>query len=51
MERNEDLSRRETRSFQGLGQNIFKIDFAKLFPDVYGSMQLENGQPSEREVP
>lgn len=37
MERNEDLSRRETRTFAGLGQSIFRIDFAKLFPDVYGA--------------
>ena len=32
MERNEDLSRRETRKFPGLGQPIFKIDFAKMSP-------------------
>ena len=29
MERNEDLSRRETRKFPGLGAPIFKIDFSK----------------------
>jgi len=37
IERNEDLSRRETRSFPGLGPSVFKVDFAKLFPDMYGA--------------
>ena len=50
MERNEDLSRRETRSFPGLGASVFKIDFAKLFPEAYGVAPVESGQPSEREV-
>ena len=35
MERNEDMSRRETRIFAGLGVCVFKIDFAKLSPDAY----------------
>ena len=35
MERNEDLSRRETRSFPGLGACVFKIDFSKLSPEAY----------------
>jgi len=35
MERNEDLSRRDTRTFSGLGSSIFKIDFAKLSPEAY----------------
>ena len=37
MERNEDMSRRESRSFPGLGPSVFKVDFAKLFPDMYGA--------------
>lgn len=41
MERNEDLSRRETRSFPGLGPNVFKVDFAKLFPEMYGTTSDE----------
>lgn len=44
MERNEDLSRRETRSFPGLGPSVFKVDFAKLFPDMYGA------QPEDQNV-
>jgi len=35
MERNEDLSRRDTRSFPGLGACVFKIDFSKLSPEAY----------------
>ena len=35
MERNEDLSRRETRAFPGLGPSGFKIDFAQLSPEAY----------------
>ena len=35
MERNEDLSRRDTRAFPGLGSCIFKIDFAKFSPEAY----------------
>ena len=35
MEKQQDLSRRDTRVFSGLGPCIFKIDFAKLFPE-YG---------------
>ena len=35
MERNEDLSRRDTRAFTGLGPCIFKIDFAKFSPEAY----------------
>lgn len=35
MERNEDLSRRETRAFPGLGACPFKIDFSKLSPEAY----------------
>jgi len=37
MERNEDLSRRETRNFPGLGICPFKIDFAKLSPEAYAA--------------
>ena len=36
MERNEDLSRRDTRSFPGCGPCIFKINFANLSPEAYG---------------
>ena len=35
MERNEDLSRRDTRSFPGLGACVFKIDLSKLSPEAY----------------
>ena len=34
-ERNEDLSRRETRTWPGLGQPIFKIDLTQFAPDMY----------------
>lgn len=52
MERNEDLSRRETRSFPGLGASVFKIDFAKLFPAAYGGPAEEHTGPLvEKEVP
>lgn len=37
MERNEDLSRREMRSFPGLGICPFKIDFGKLSPEAYAA--------------
>jgi hypothetical protein len=42
MERNEDLSRRETRNFPGLGACPFKIDFSKLSPEAY-SQQPDSG--------
>ena len=51
MERNEDLSRRETRTFPGLGASVFKIDFAKLFPEAYGAVHTEAALTSEREQP
>jgi len=52
MERNEDLSRRETRTFPGLGPSVFKIDFAKLFPAAYGATADENsGHVAEKELP
>ena len=38
MEKNTDLSKRATRKFPGLGQNIFKVDFEKQFNAVYGSV-------------
>lgn len=34
-ERNEDLSRRETRKWPGLGNPIFKIDLTQLSPKMY----------------
>ena len=37
MEKNTDLSKRATRKFPGLGQNVFKVDFEKQFSAVYGS--------------
>ena len=37
MEKNTDLSKRATRKFPGLGQNIFRVDFEKQFSAVYGS--------------
>jgi len=51
MERNEDLSRRETRTFPGLGASVFKIDFAKLFPEAYGAVHIDAALTSEREQP
>ena len=39
MDANTDLSRQKTRKFPGLGPSVFKIDFAKLFPDIYGKEQ------------
>lgn len=38
MERNEDLSRRETRKFAGLGTPVFKIDFSRLNPAAYSAL-------------
>jgi hypothetical protein len=35
MDANTDLSRQKTRKFPGLGPSVFKIDFAKLFPEIY----------------
>ena len=35
MDRQEDITRRETRKWPGLGQCIFKIDFQQLQPDTY----------------
>lgn len=42
-DRNEDLSRRDTRKFPGLGANVFKIDFAKYSDAGYGS--IDNSRP------
>ncbi len=55
MERNEDLSRRDTRSFPGLGACVFKIDFSKLSPEAY-AQQPDSGAtqtvpPTAPEVP
>ncbi len=43
MERNEDLSRRDTRKFPGLGPSVFKVDFAKVYPDAYGADKDKEG--------
>ena len=39
MDANTDLSRQKTRKFPGLGDPIFKVDFAKLFPESVGKDQ------------
>jgi len=36
-ERNEDLSKRETRKFPGLGASVFRIDFSKYSDAGYPS--------------
>lgn len=36
-ERNEDLSKRETRKFPGLGASVFRIDFSKYSDAGYAS--------------
>jgi len=36
MDQNTDLSRQKTRKFPGLNDPVFKVDFAKLFPDSVG---------------
>lgn len=36
-ERNEDLSRKETRAWPGLGAPVFKIDITKMQPSLYGA--------------
>jgi hypothetical protein len=41
MERSEDLSKRPTRKFPGLGNSVFQIDFAKQFASVYGVQEDE----------
>lgn len=53
MERNEDLGRRDTRSFEGLGAPIFKIDFSKLNPEAYGHLteRPDTADKEERKVP
>jgi hypothetical protein len=51
MERNEDLSRRDVRSFPGLGPCNFKIDFSKLNPEQYGQpASPESGSADKEEV-
>ena len=51
MERNEDLSRRDTRAFTGLGPCIFKIDFAKFSPEAYAQpASPESGTVEEVKV-
>jgi len=37
-----DLSRQKTRKFPGLGPSVFKIDFAKLFPEIYGAQKEQD---------
>ena len=36
MDRNEDMSKRATRKFPGLGPSVFQIDFEKQFSAAYG---------------
>jgi hypothetical protein len=50
IERNEDLNRRETRKFAGLGPSVFKVDFAKLMPEAYGADSKEATPAKEPEV-
>ena len=40
-ERNEDLSRRDTRKFPGLGASVFKIDFSKYSGAGYACSETE----------
>lgn len=51
MERNEDLSRRETRNFPGLGACVFKIDFSKLSPEAYSQPDSGATQTAPADVP
>ena len=51
MERNEDLSRRETRNFPGLGACPFKIDFSKLSPEAYSQPDSGATQTAPADVP
>jgi len=47
MDANTDLSRQKTRKFPGLGDPVFKVDFAKLFPESVGKdMDLLASTPS-----
>lgn len=39
-----DLSKRATRKWPGLGENVFNIDFAKLFPE-YDETENKEGEP------
>jgi hypothetical protein len=50
IERNEDLNRRETRKFAGLGPSVFKVDFAKMMPEAYGADAKEATPAKEPEV-
>ena len=47
MERSEELSKRPTRKFPGLGNSIFQIDFAKQFSSVYGGGEEEEEKAYE----
>ena len=47
MERSEDLSKRPTRKFPGLGNSVFQIDFAKQFASVYGAGEDEEEKAYE----
>jgi len=50
-ERNEDLSRRETRKFPGLGASVFKIDFSKYSDAGYASSEPPKTSTMSIDVP
>jgi len=50
-ERNEDLSRRETRKFPGLGASVFKIDFSKYSDAGYVSNEPAKTSTMSIDVP
>ncbi len=50
-ERNEDLSRRDTRKFPGLGASVFKIDFSKYSDAGYVSNETEKKSSLALPVP
>lgn len=47
MDRNEDMSKRATRKFPGLGAPVFKIDFEKQFGTAYSSLDGQEGEDKE----
>jgi hypothetical protein len=50
-ERNEDLSRRDTRKFPGLGASVFKIDVSKYSDAGYANNEAPKTSTMTLDVP
>ena len=48
-----DLGKKATRKWDGLGKNVFEIDYPSLFPDYkdLGPAVPEGGEPPKTEIP